>query len=179
MFLQLRQAELPAKSFDQKPLAEVLSWIETHANVRLNVRWSDLEIEGIDMGMPVTLQARNMTAASALREVLQDAGQGMVDLDFVPSQEAIAVGPADALGDTAVTVTFDVTELVSDWPEEGRQKFRDDLISLLTTTIERDSWALNGGVTGTIDILNDQLVVHHRIDVLMEVARILDKLREG
>ncbi len=47
---------------------------------------------------------------------------------------------------------------------EASQKIAADLMRWITTTVEPDTWAVNGG-TGTLAVYNQQLIVHNSADV--------------
>jgi len=63
--------KVPSIDWEDVPLEDIFEWLENQGRADVIVRWAQLELEGIDPGMPVTLKLTNTTVAKVLAEVFE------------------------------------------------------------------------------------------------------------
>jgi hypothetical protein len=82
---------------------------------------------------------------------------------------------------TARDISHDAVQaehLVRQVIKESRKELRDELIEIIQTTIDPESWRESGGNVGAISVTNDRLVIVQVRDAHMKISNFLDKLRQ-
>jgi hypothetical protein len=128
-----------------------------------------LDEVGIGSDTPITLNAKQAPLRLLLRRMLRD-----VELTTLIADEVLIITTpetAEARLDTRLYPMNDLAE------ETGRIDF-DEVIQVLTTTVEPDSWSDVGG-PGAIEVLTSPpaLVISQTSDVHTRVAGLLTELR--
>lgn len=211
---------LPVASvaFDGEPLSAVLDQLADSAGVNFYVRWSALETLGVERDTPVSLNVSNVTFATVLRLVLQEAAGPDARLAFRADRHLLEISSQEDLAREMPVRVYDVRDLLMKIPiqvgfasarehqipisngrnglvsevirsgsrvstsDYGQQNAREDdrendeadetmqdLINLITTTVEPDSWSVNGG-PATIEPWRGRLVVRNSIAVHQQLG---------
>jgi hypothetical protein len=143
---------------EKTPLTEVLDYLSKKMDVPISVEKNMLEAVGAAGDQPVTVVGRDVTLRTVLRKVL-----GEVGLTYIVEDEMIKVVTPEVAKNKLVIRSYSVADLI--WvpgtPQLGPASpfFQQaqlaanvqNLISMIVTTIEPESWEINGlGGKGTI-----------------------------
>lgn len=158
--------------FSGVPLDEVLAYFREVTEVNIVVKWPALEQAGIKRDAPVNLALKDVTAEKILKMMLASLG-GVAHLDYVLDDNILTISTADDLARNTETMTYDVRDVI-DWTD-GEQV--DNLLDLVRTSIEPDTWRDNAGTIGSVGHLNGALVVTNTPKVHAALARLLADLR--
>lgn len=158
-------------------LETVVQRIAREADVAIRVDRRSLELEGIDAGDPIAVRFAGGSLAELFDQVLTAAAGGFAELEFVATPDGIVIAAAEDALDYTVTVLFDIGWYLHEPSDQHREERAQDIIDLITNTIGRDSWEMNGGVAGSIAELDDVLVVTHRVEEQHRIRRLLAELQ--
>jgi hypothetical protein len=126
-------------SFKNSRFEDVIEYLQTVTGLPIIVPKAGLEEVGAAYDTPVTLQVKGVTVRSLLRKILGDIG-----LTYVIRAEAIqAVTPQQARDMQVVRVHYIGDLLVGG--ELSRMLQAAQLINLITSTVDPQSWEVNGG----------------------------------
>jgi hypothetical protein len=154
-------------NFESTPLRQVIEDIRTARGINVYIDVRALEEAGIGLDAPVTIKLEQVALKTVLSLILKDHG-----LTYVIKDEVLQITTqAKARGKSKMAV-YAVGDLVDD------DDSIEDLIGVVTTTIDPASWVDNGGA-GTIDYfaLGKGLVVNQTPDVQEQVVELLAALR--
>jgi RNA polymerase sigma factor (sigma-70 family) len=155
-------------SFQDVPLSEALDYFREKLGVNLILDRPALrEAELRDVDTPITLKLKRVSARVALGYVLREAGLG----SYVEDGVLVVTTPAAARG-KLVRRVYPVGDLV------GTGGKADNLIEVITRTIEPTDWAENGG-PGSIAYFTEgrSLVINQSVGVQEQVRDLLEELR--
>jgi hypothetical protein len=169
--------------FKDQPLKQAVNDLRNVTGLNLVLDLPALEAESIDLDRPITMHLDNVTVKAVLNLVLHHA-----HLAYVIQDDVVRVTTKTRARGKLVVNTFPVDDLVS--PTLSLQQLFDaicrresvirevDLIELITTTIDPETWAKQGG-QGTIEYypLDKTLVVHQTPDIQEQVAELLAAMR--
>ena len=102
-------------SFQNTPLADFLTFVQSVARINMHVNWEALKISNVDRTTPVSLAASNITMGRALDLVLGDinAGKGKMDsIYWVVDGGILLISTGTALDSEMRTRTQDVADLL-------------------------------------------------------------------
>lgn len=199
--------------FHGEPLDSVLDQLADATGINFYVRWSALEVLGIERDTPISLKLENVSFATVLRLVLQEAGGPDAQTAFKADGELLTISSQEDLARDMPVRVYDVRDLLMKIPMQvgvafgreheipisngrnglvtevirsgsrfstsdygqnnARQEDRNNdeadetmqkLIDVITTTVEPDSWSVNGG-PGSIIPWRGRLVVRNSIPV--------------
>lgn len=181
---------VPVARFKQAPLEDVVRECEGLAGVPIVVDWAALQGAGVTPDTPVTLHRYGDTLAQVFdRIVTQFAESDLGVYSFEEEFDRVTLGIPDAARGRTVLRVYDVAHILrrSSWldhpfgssedvPEELRDDRRDQLVYLLTETINPDGWASNGGSAGAMEARGDCLVVVQRVPNHRQLERVLADL---
>jgi hypothetical protein len=183
--------------FQGQALSDVLDLLRDQAGVDILVQWPQLEAAGLDRNAPVTLKLREPTPAGAVLSLVFRTLP--VKLNYEIDRGVVVIGAQDA-APAEVTRVYDVSDLVMFRgevppggmpgrpggfggapgspmavvvPDEVAQ-----LMRLITTTIQPDSWRDAGGTSGSITSFKGKVVIKATEQVHKEVTQLLGMLRE-
>jgi hypothetical protein len=152
--------------FQDIPLRDALDFVQEATGVNLVVDKQGLAQNEVSLDVPINLRLKRVSARTALRLVLQE-----VNLRFFVEDGVLVVtsGTGQAM---LVRRVYPVADLVGPAPKA------DNLIQVVTTTVEPGSWALQGG-PGTIAYFAERqcLVVSQSASVQDQVRLLLEELR--
>jgi hypothetical protein len=155
--------------FVEHPLSDAMQFYSEKHNIPVVIDVRALDEVGIGSDTPITLNAKQAPLRLLLRRMLRD-----VELTTLIADEVLIITTpetAEARLDTRLYPMNDLAE------ETGRIDF-DEVIQVLTTTVEPDSWSDVGG-PGAIEVLTSPpaLVISQTSDVHTRVAGLLTELR--
>jgi len=163
-----------------QPLGEVLELISDKGKVPMLVNWTSLMQCGIDKNIAITLQRSSMPRSGILKNVLQLAANGSVNLDSTIDNDGVLhVSSAEDLQSAKYQVvrTYSIGPVFSS--RSGGYTAGDcfkDIIMVIEYTVAPDSWKSAGGMIGSITELNGKLMINQTIDNHREVAELLKKM---
>jgi hypothetical protein len=144
--------------FKDTPLEDVIEYLQTVKGLPIIVDRAALEEAGVTYDTPITLQAKGWTVRTLLRKVLNDIG-----LTYIIRDEVVKVVSPQAARESMVTRVYPIGDLVTPLDARflgtGLARLRmlqnvAQLIDLIQTTVDPQSWKANGG-TATISF-NEQ-----------------------
>jgi RNA polymerase sigma factor (sigma-70 family) len=153
--------------FNQTPLSEVLQHFRDTTGMNMVV-----EPDAARVDMPVNLRLHDVPLRTALRFALRGT-----DLDYYVEDGVLVITLAQTANERKVRCVYPVGDLVLPLtPDEKR--LADNLIQVITGTVEPKSWAVQGG-EGAIDYLaaSQSLVVTHVAAVQRQIEELLEELR--
>jgi hypothetical protein len=180
--------------FNGQALADVIEFLRDAAGVDILVEWAALDQNGIPRDAPVTIQLREATSVDAVLQLMfRSMGLG---LQYEVDKGVVVIGPSSHQA-TAVTRVYDVSDLVASSPPpvpgafgapapavpgtEGVMVDMSDvgqLIRLIMSTVEPNSWREAGGELGSITFFKNKLVIKTSESVHKEITSLLEMLRE-
>jgi hypothetical protein len=126
-------------AFKNSRFEEVIEYLQTVTHLPILVNKAALDETGASYDTPLTLQVKGVTVRSLLRKIL-----GEVGLTYVIRSQAIqVVTPQQARAMLAVRVYY-IGDLLFGG-ELSRSLQAAQLISLITSTVDPQSWEVNGG----------------------------------
>lgn len=183
---------LPKVDFQGVGLGDALDYMRDAAGVDIMVEWPALEQIGVTRDTPVTLRLHDPATADAVLSLMFRGMGGQLQHEI--DKGVVVVSPSHREAATQMQV-FDVSELLDgkttgETAEKGKgtggQGTRfggngselDQLITLITTTIEPEGWTANGGSISSIGAFKNKIVVKAPASVLKEVEGLLQALRD-
>jgi beta-lactamase regulating signal transducer with metallopeptidase domain len=183
--------------FNGQALGDVIDFLRDAAGVDILVEWAALEQNGIPRDAPVTIQLREPTPVDAVLQLMfRSMGLG---LQYEVEKGVVVIGPSSQRA-AAVTRVYDVSDLVAATPtfgapvpgpvppvgggvgpEGGMITDMSDvgqLIRLIMSTVEPNSWRDSGGELGSITFFKNKLVIKTSEPVHKEITSLLEMLRE-
>jgi hypothetical protein len=126
-------------AFKNSRFEDVIDYLQTITRLPIIVNKVALEEVGASYDTPITLQVKGVTVRSLLRKILGDVG-----LTYVIRGEAIQVVTPQQAREMLVVRVYYIGDLVVG-NELSRALQAAQLMNLITSTIDPQSWALNGG----------------------------------
>ncbi|HLJ94322.1 MAG TPA: hypothetical protein VKU02_14140 [Gemmataceae bacterium] len=157
----LRTLDAPISvSFKNSRFEDVIDYLQTVTGLPIAVHRTALEAVGVSYDTPVTLQIKGVALRSVLRKILNELG-----LAYVVKDETLQVVTAEEARATLVVRVHYIGDLLFGG-ELARQIQAAQLIELITSTIEPQSWQGHGG-SGKIfyDDLRRSLVIQQSAEV--------------
>jgi type II secretory pathway component GspD/PulD (secretin)/tetratricopeptide (TPR) repeat protein len=97
---------------------EVIDEFASNQGVNMTVIWNDLEAQGIDRDLPVTLRfATDVTVKKALDEILEQVGGGEVELGYIISDGVIKIASQDLLDEEVYIDVYPIEDLLISVPD--------------------------------------------------------------
>ena len=167
-----RRLRMPATvNFRDVPLCSAVKDLSEVFDVKLVIDADGILSGEIDRGLPVTLHLEGVSLKTALELVARQAGLGVL----VKDDTIVITTKAKARGKVMMKA-YNVADLLA--CKAAKCKTPEDLIKLVTNTVEPFSWQDNGG-EGTIDFFSPAraLVVKQTVEVQEQIGDILEALR--
>lgn len=166
---------------DNVPFGDVVAMLRLQTGATINVKWPELEHEGVDATSTVSLRVADAPFERVLTEILNQLGGGFADLDFTYNENGVTISSADALSEYTVTERLDLRSLIASNHQSHRVEqfdgeFAEEIVDLISNTLYRDSWEMNGGTIGSMKVIGEQLVVTHRPKTIVEIYELLNKI---
>jgi hypothetical protein len=147
-------------SFKNSRFQDVIEYLQTLTGLPIVVHASALEEAGVTYDTPVTLQVKGVAVRSLLRKILADLG-----LAYVLKEETVQVVTAREARETLVVRVHYIGDLLFGG-ELARYYQAAQLINLITSTVEPQSWQVNGGPARIYyDDLRKALVIKQSAEV--------------
>ena len=104
--------------FRREPFDQVIERFADAHRINFIVNWNDLQRVGVERSTPIDLSLPNgITLKRALTEVLEQAGEGVVDLGYDVSDGAITIASQDFLSKKTYPVVYDIRDLLVGVPQ--------------------------------------------------------------
>jgi type II secretory pathway component GspD/PulD (secretin) len=170
-------------NFTDAPLKQIIDDLRGWENINIYVDQLTLDQEGVSLERPVSVKLENVSLKSALNLILRQ-----VHLTYIIKDEVLQITSESATRGRMQRVTYQVGDLIIPIPNSfgnasiresnATQTREEQLIKLITKTVEPRSWSDQGGV-GTIDYhpLTKSLVINQTPDVQEQVLDMLNSLR--
>lgn len=127
-------------SFKDSPFEAVIEFLQVLTGQTVLVDKNILEQAGVNYETKVTLQAKGLTLRSVLRKILGEYG-----LAYIVKDETIQVITADMARNMMVTRVHYIGDLITAFDEFRATIQAAQIIELVKTTIDPQSWDVNGG----------------------------------
>jgi hypothetical protein len=161
---------LPSVSYDGVPFDAVLDDLRRQLNINVHAFVSDLQQRGVKSDKPVHLQLQNVTAERMLRQVLSDVG-GDVRLTFEVEAGVLVIATDDYLQHHKVIRVYGIGDVAPTF-DKAQQ-----LLSVITETVEPDSWVSNGGDSNAL-LYDHRLVVRNSPRTHRDIESLLSAVRQ-
>lgn len=125
--------------FDDARLLDVVKQIHKTAGINMALDNMGLEEEGVSTNTPVSINVEAIPLKSALGIVLESLG-----LDYLIEDEVLKITGRDRARGPMKLLTYPVADLVVSSEDQPAINF-ENLVDLITTFVEPDSWAQEGG----------------------------------
>lgn len=155
--------------FAEVPLTQALAQFEQQHQFSVVINRPALANAGVKPDLPVTLAAKGIRLESALNLMLKPHG-----LAWTVRDEVLLVTSKDDAEALFETRVYPVAELVGN-PEANLGGRFDELLNVITSTVEPSSWDTVGG-KGAIRRYGETLVIYQASDVHHRVDRLLHEL---
>ena len=167
---------MPELNFQGVAFSDVIDFLRDVSGANIFVNWKTLENANVDPNTPITLRLRNVPVGEALDLILSAAAGKQNLLAYQVKGNVITISTVKDLGGPAglVTRTYDVHELV----DGKNDKRADELVKMITGSIDPTSWAENGGESGSAKIDDGKLIVAQTPDNQEAVKNLLKHARE-
>jgi hypothetical protein len=171
-----RQLNKPVSfNFTDLPLRQVIDNVRACNGLNICIDEAALVQEGISLDRPITIKLTEVSLKTALNLLLRQA-----HLVYVIRDEVLQITTPACGSGKLLTRIYQVADLVRPTAKgkPARQADMESIVSIITSTIQPQSWAGRGG-TGTIDYhaLSRALVITQTPDNQEQVADLLAALR--
>ncbi|KAA5545385.1 hypothetical protein FYK55_06965 [Roseiconus nitratireducens] len=154
-----------SQSFIQTPLVDAIQLLSTTHDIPIVVDTVALEESGISLSTPIILDLKNVSLRSFLRIMLRRAG-----LSYVIKNEVLQITTAEEADKYRVVEMYPFPEALTEKSSE--------VIKALTSSVEPNIWAVNGGDSSATAVEN-VLVVSASESTHEHVADFLEKLQRA
>ncbi|HVU87599.1 MAG TPA: hypothetical protein VHD36_09775, partial [Pirellulales bacterium] len=159
--------ELTDLEFADTPLSDVVDYIKSKHEFEIQLDTKGLTDAAVDASAPVTKSLKGISLRSALDLILDD-----FDLTYTIRDEVLQITSREKADEILYTQIYRVDEIVG---ERDRRRNMQDLIDLITSTVQVDTWVDSGG-PGVISSYRNLLVVDQKLDVHEQIQDLLAKL---
>jgi len=160
------------------PLKDVIDVIKAKHNIELVLDQEALKDAGLDpAAILVTKSLRDISLRSALKLILNNW-----QLTYIIDNEVLLITTKDSASASLKTKVFEVRDLVGIKNGSPDAEALSDIIQLITSTVEPESWKTEGGSGhGSLRSFTKNgfcvLVAYQTFDAHEKVAALLDELR--
>ena len=197
----LTDREVEGVDFNQTPFRHALDRFGAEHALRVSVDWQQLADAGVHDFATVTLHSGRTTVGTALSAILATVGQ-TVPLGWVDRDGVLMVSTQPGLVEASVSVrVYDVRPLLAraagddavfgpaaqpnvGWysgpgivPSSMEAVRVGQLLDLIRSTIDPNSWQENGGTVGQVTCFDRKLTVRQSERGHQQLARFLEMLR--
>ena len=160
--------------FIDTPLADVMKFLGDQHNVKIILdKQAKKNVDIRSDRTVVTLVLKDVSLDAGLKHLLRPS-----NLVYLVREDVVLITSEEVLEHELKTQVFHVRDLIQFMDSEGVvQEDPEELIELLTTTIEPSSWDMVGG-PGGIEFKSGLLVIRHTSEVLESVEQVLSSLRK-
>lgn len=160
--------------FKDTPLKDALQAIGKNSNINIVMNVSRLEEEGITAKTPINIEVRDVSLRSALKIMLQP-----LKLVAMIEDEVLKITSKSHAKGPFVVATYPVAEILSNPAADDRFEDLDDLVKLIQSQVQPDSWSVFGGA-GRVHAIKrtESLVIRQTDDAHEEVRQLLLDLRK-
>ncbi len=103
--------------FANEPFSEVLGRLADAHRLNIIVNWNDLKRAGVERSVPIDLYLpQQITLKKALTEVLEQAGAGIVRIDYEVAEDTIKIATRDTLDRDTYIAVYDINDLLMEIP---------------------------------------------------------------
>jgi hypothetical protein len=155
--------------FQDEPLEHVVKLLAARHGIKIVLAQTTLADAAISPDTPITKKLANVSLQTILREVLAD-----LNLTYVVRDHVIQITTPEDAESVLVNRLYDVHDLAA---PAGQGDFA-DLINLITTTIEPDSWDEVGGPGAIAPLCRRWLVVTQTQEIHEQIEPLLVQLRQ-
>jgi hypothetical protein len=161
--------------YNAERLDNVIDDLRKQSGANIVVDWPSLAKAGINRDAPVTARLRDIKLSRAL-ELVSKSVEGEDDdhkLGYTTVKDHILITTLKELLSLNTTESYEIADL-------GDER-RDEIMRLITDSVDTASWRDNGGDFGTIDFDRSKhlIVISQTPENQRKVAALLAKLREA
>ena len=175
---------IPELNVENRPTLETLiQVIADTAPCNISVNWRNLETAGVS---PDTVVAgaygpfRNITVRQALSQLWKDKD---ASIGYSVRDNVILIDTQDNLAKNTITLVYNVRDLIAAMINSKEyvtdRESADALTTLLTDSINSDSWRDNGGNVGSVREMMGLLIITQTPDNHRKIEALLDLLRRS
>lgn len=192
---------VPQVNFNGQGFADVIDFFRDASGVDFVVEWDALANAGVTRDTPITIRLHEATSLDAVLSLMFRSMGGQLQHEV--DRGVVVISPSQRIG-TSVMKVYDVSGLVATRTTGPVQPHAEaaegggapglngsgaggppvsnpevqQLISLITSTIQREIWTDNGGAGASIGVFKTKLVVKAPESVHKEILALLEDLQE-
>ena len=200
-------------------LENAITFVETVAEMNIDIDWASLEEIGVDRSTPVTLNLSQVPLRTVLDRLLDKASPDRLSrASWAVNDGILQIASDESLRKNTILAIYDIRDLLIEIPDydnapefdlsqvlqqsgggggggggqspfqnsEGQDEEdriplderRQQIIDIITQSIDAEGWIDNGGDTGRIQPLAGSLIITNTARNHREVGGLLSKLRE-
>jgi hypothetical protein len=168
-------AKKAAFEFNEMALNDVVEYLRNITKLNVYIDTRALDEVGIGSDTPVTISIKDVTLASALRQILQAIDP---TLTFEYRDESLFISTRESAEENLTTLAYPVGDIVGEPPHDSAVFDYDALIELITRVVAPDSWDEVGGPGSTAEWATGRcLMVSQTSEIQDEVAQIIARVR--
>jgi len=211
---------IPDVELEGMPARQAFQWWARRTGAGLVINWRQMQRAGVNPDTPINLDLKSAPATPVLRMIMQQAGQGRVQLVYETTPWYVRVMSKQAANRRTVLRLYDVRDLMmtvpnfsnapnfdlrnalrgnqggnrggggsnfgggnqggglfgdeqdndEEEPGQSEQARANDLIQVVTTTVEPTVWRRNGGQHASISYFRGMLVVNAPVYVHRQIG---------
>ncbi|MDP6543681.1 MAG: hypothetical protein QGH60_06775 [Phycisphaerae bacterium] len=176
--------------FEDMELSNVFQFLRDVSGANIHVKWRALALESIEPKTTVNVHLENVTFRKALKTILKDVasggepGVGETGLGYLVDEGVITISTHADLGKQTVVRIYDLRDMIrtvmkSEGPRVSLGEIVSEIKTVVTDTVDRDSWRDAGGEAGGISAIGGQLVVTQTRGNHAKTANLIDTLRQA
>lgn len=203
LYSKLATTFISRVNWSEVPLEQALRIASETSGIPVSPNWSGLSAAGIERDKPITFTAGRMSCAALMEHICEIAGGGETALAFEASDGTINFSTKEDLDRLIEVRIYDVRDLVGSKPatitilepppsQEGVFDGRplttrpvtvttvtgmDQLVELISDTIDPESWRQAGGTIGSITPFGRCLVIAQTSNAHRQIRDLLHQLR--
>lgn len=180
-------------TFKDMTFEEFTEWLARQTEANIIVRWKIIEDAGIDIDTRFSLKLREVTIRQITKYVFAEVTAGLdIELAVKADDNTLIISTRRDLSTELVIRTYDVQDLLIDVPNfyslasafgggavpggaiagsgigeygsKTQDELAQELMNLITSHVEPESWAVNGG-KGTISFFRGKIIVRNNLIV--------------
>jgi len=160
----------------------VIDSLSESSRLEIFVNWPAIENAGISRNTPITVLLNGATLRKVLDAVLVEADNSgrYIYIKYIIDDGVITISTREDLASEKYQEVrvYDIRPLlqIGRGPQSDRIR---ELITVIETTIEHDSWKSAGGTIGSIADLNGQLIVNQTRENHVAMGQFLKRLAKS
>jgi RNA polymerase sigma factor (sigma-70 family) len=157
--------------FMEQPLRDVAAFLSDEYGFPVMIDQPALDAVGASPDLPVSLQVQNVSLKSALNLMLKNSA---IELSYIVDDEVLLITTVEQAEAHLEPVVYDLTEITSLLGTNV-----EEIAKIISETVARDAWEVNGTGEGTMQPLSKQyLVISQSQSVHDKIVKLLVQMQQ-